>query len=203
VMGPEPAVLRAEKVIGRTVYPGDTTDFVTLGMAIFAGALFGLLVVLPLGNMRIAMGTSVGTLLSGLVVGYLHSRRPLFGRVPDAALAFMSSLGLATFVAMVGISAGPHFTQALREAGVGLLFGGMVVTIAPLVFGLYFGRYVLKLNPVLLLGGIAGALTMTAGMAAVQERSASPVAVLGYSGTVAVGHILLTTWGTVIVHLVA
>jgi putative transport protein len=44
---------------------------------------------------------------------------------------------------------------------------------------------------------------MTAAMAAVQERSASPVAVLGYSGTVAIGHILLTTWGTVIVHLMA
>jgi putative transport protein len=51
------------------------------------------------------------------------------------------------------------------------------------------------------LGGLAGALTMTAGLAAIQERSESPVAVLGYSGAVAVGHILLTTWGTVIVWL--
>jgi putative transport protein len=50
---------------------------------------------------------------------------------------------------------------------------------------------------------MAGALTMTAGLAAVQERSGSTVAVLGYSGTVAIGHILLTTWGTVIVWLVA
>ena len=203
VMGPEPAVLRLEKVVGKTVYPTETTDFVTLGLAICVGALFGLIVVLPLGTMRIAMGTSVGTLLAGLVVGYLHSRRPLFGRIPDAALALMSSLGLATFVAMVGISAGPHFLQALRDAGAGLFFGGMFVTVVPLLVGLYFGRYVLGLNPVLLLGGIAGAQTMTAGMAAVQERSGSPVAVLGYSGTVAVGHLLLTTWGTVIVHLVA
>ena len=62
----------------------------------------------------------------------------------------------------------------------------------PLVAGLYFGRYALRLNP-LLLGGLAGALTMTAGLAAVQERSGSTVAVLGYSGTVAIGHILLTT----------
>jgi putative transport protein len=44
---------------------------------------------------------------------------------------------------------------------------------------------------------------MTAGMAGVQEQSGSPVAVLGYSGTVAIGHILLTTWCTVIVHLIA
>jgi putative transport protein len=79
----------------------------------------------------------------------------------------------------------------------------MVVTLLPLVAGLYFGRYVLRLNPLLLLGGLAGALTMTAGLAAVQEKSGSSVAVLGYSGTVAIGHILLTTWGTVIVWLVA
>jgi putative transport protein len=203
VTGPEPAVRRAEKVLGRTVYPTDSTDFVTLGLAICVGALVGILVVIPVGQMRIALGTSVGTLVAGVIVGWLNSVRPLFGRIPDAAISLMSSLGLATFVAMVGISAGPHFAQALREAGVGLFFGGMVVTAAPLLAGLYFGRYVLRLNPVLLLGGIAGAQTQTAGMAAVQERSGSPVAVLGYSGTVAVGHILLTTWGTIVVHLVA
>lgn len=203
VVGPEPAVLRAERVIGRTVHPSDTTDFVTLGLAICAGAMFGILVAIPVGAMRIAVGTSVGTLLAGLLVGYLHSVRPLFGRIPDGAISLMTSLGLASFVAMVGIAAGPHFLQALRDAGLGLFFGGMAVTVAPLLVGLYFGRYVLRLNPVLLLGGIAGAQTVTAGMAAVQERSASPVAVLGYSGTVAVGHILLTTWGTVIVHLMA
>jgi putative transport protein len=104
---------------------------------------------------------------------------------------------------MVGIGAGPHFIEALEQSGAGLLLGGVVVTLVPMIVGLYFGRYVLKLDPVLLLGGLAGAQTMTAAMAAVQDRSGSPVAVLGYSGTVAIGHILLTTWGTVIVHLVA
>ena len=203
VMGPEPAVLRAEKVLGRTVFPSETTDFVALGLAIVVGSLAGILLVLPVGAMRIAIGTSVGTLLAGLIVGYLHSVRPLFGRIPEGAVSLMTSLGLASFVAMVGIGAGPHFVGALREAGVSLFLGGAIVTLVPMFVGLYFGRYVLKLNPVLLLGGLAGAQTMTAAMAAVQDRSASPVAVLGYSGTVAIGHILLTTWGTVIVHLMA
>jgi len=203
VEGPEPAVMRAEKVLGRTVYPTETTDFVTLGLAICIGALAGVFLVLPVGSMRIAIGTSVGTLLAGLVVGYLHSIRPLFGRIPEGAVSLMTSLGLAGFVAMVGIGAGPHFIEALEQSGAGLLLGGVVVTLVPMIVGLYFGRYVLKLDPVLLLGGLAGAQTMTAAMAAVQDRSGSPVAVLGYSGTVAIGHILLTTWGTVIVHLVA
>jgi len=197
------AVNRAADAIGQTVSPTDATDFVALGLGIVTGALVGAAIIVPIGAMRIAMGTSVGTLLAGLAVGYLHSVRPTFGRIPSGAVALMIALGLAGFVAMIGLGAGPHFVSALREAGFGLFFGGIVVTLVPLFVGLYFGRYVLKLNPVLLLGGIAGAQTMTAAMAAVQERSGSPVAVLGYSGTVAIGHILLTSWGTVMVMLIA
>jgi putative transport protein len=200
--GAEPAVVRAAAAIGRTVMPTDTTDFVTLALGIFTGALLGAIIIIPFGALRIALGTSVGTLLAGLIVGYLHSLRPWFGRIPDGAVALMISLGLAAFVAMIGLGAGPHFVEALRDSGVSLFLGGIVVTSMPLLVGLYFGRFVLKVNPVLLLGAIAGALTMTAGLAAVQERSDSPVAVLGYSGTVAIGHILLTMWGTVIVRLV-
>ena len=66
---------------------------------------------------------------------------------------------------------------------------------------LNFGRYVLKVNPALLVGGLAGAQTMIAGVAAVQKKSDSPVATLGYSCTAAFGHIFLTTWGTTIVSL--
>jgi putative transport protein len=115
----------------------------------------------------------------------------------------MQSFGLAGFVAMVGIGAGPHFVAGVREAGLGLLVGGLVVTMAPLLAGLYFGRYVLKLNPVLLLGAISGAQTFTAGLAALQEKSKSPVAVLGYSGAVPVAHVFLTLWGSVIVLMMS
>ncbi|MBS0319387.1 MAG: aspartate-alanine antiporter [Proteobacteria bacterium] len=202
LVGSEVAVRRAADAVGKTVYPSDTTDFVALSLGILAGALAGIALVIPLGALRISIGTSVGTLIAGLVVGFLHSRRPTFGRIPAGAIALMISLGLAAFVGMIGLGAGPHFINAMREAGASLFFGGIVVTTLPLLVGLYFGRYVLKLNPLLLLGGIAGAMTMTAGLASVQERSDSSVAVLGYSGTVAIAHILLTLWGMVIVRMV-
>jgi putative transport protein len=123
--------------------------------------------------------------------------------MPDAAILFMRSIGLAAFVAMIGLKAGPIFVQAVKQSGYVLFLGGVVVTLTPLVTGLLFGRYVLKLNPLLLLGGVAGAQTMIAGVAAVQEKSDSPIATLGYSYTVAIGHILLTTWGSVIVALLS
>lgn len=203
LVGPEAVVSSAAKRIGVVVAPPAATDFLVLGLAIFLGGLVGVLVTFPIGDMRISLSTSVGTLLAGLVVGHLRTRFPLFGRIPDAAVSLMTSLGLAAFVAMTGLHAGPVFASAIAEAGIGLLFGGMIVTMVPMIVGLYFGRYVLEMNPILLLGGLAGAQTMTAGMAAVQDRSGSTVAVLGYTPAVPIGHILLTTWGTVIVGIVA
>ena len=203
IVGPEPAVERAGKLAGAIVRPSDATDFVTLGLAVFVGGLLGVVIAVPIGAIHISLSTSVGTLLVGLLVGWLRSVRPTFGRIPDGAVSFMTALGLAAFVAMVGLHAGPVFIQAVREVGFGLVLGGAVVTMTPQVLGLLFGRYVLRMNPLLLLGALAGAQTMTAALAAVQEKSGSPVAVLGYTGAVPFGHILLTTWGTVIVWLIA
>jgi putative transport protein len=203
VTGSEAAVRKLAPVIGRILSPVEESDLATLGFAIFIGILLGAVVRIPIGHVKLTLGTSVGTLIAALIVGWLRSVRPWFGRMPDAAILFMRSIGLAAFVAMIGLKAGPIFVSAVKQSGYALLFGGMVVTLAPLLTGILFGRYVLKLNPLLLLGGIAGAQTMIAGVAAVQERSDSTIATLGYSYTAAIGHILLTTWGSVIVAMLS
>jgi len=77
------------------------------------------------------------------------------------------------------------------------------VTLAPLFVGLFFGRAVLKMHPVILLGAISGAQTYTGGMAAVQEKSESKVAILGYTVPYATSNILLTLFGAIIVSLIA
>jgi putative transport protein len=203
ITGAEPAVERATKELGEVVTPSDVTDFVVFAFAVFLGALLGAVAVVPVGSVRVAIGTSVGTLIAGIVVGHMRLKRPLFGRIPDGAVKFMQAIGLAGFVAMVGIGAGPHFVEAVKTSGIGLLVGGAITTFAPLLAGLWFGHKVLKINPVLLLGAISGAQTFTAGLAALQEESESSVAVIGYSGSVAIAHVVLTTWGTVMVLLMA
>ena len=203
VTGPEVVVENFARIAGRILSPVQESDLAVLGIAIFCGVLVGAVITIPIGSMRINLGTSVGTLLAGLLVGWFRSLVPWFGGIPDGAILFMRSMGLAGFVAMIGLKAGPVFVAALKDVGYMLLLGGMVVTLVPLLSGLLMGRYVLKLNPVLLLGGLAGAQTMTAGLAAVQEKAESTVAVLGYSGTVAFGHILLTTCGTLIIALLS
>jgi len=203
VTGTEAAVEKLAPIVGRVLRPIEESDLATLGIAIFIGVLLGAVVTIPIGSLRVTLGTSVGTLIAGLIVGWMRSVRPWFAGIPHEAILFMKSIGLAAFVAMIGLKAGPIFVNTVRNSGYLLFFGGIVVTLTPLISGLFFGRYVLRLNPLLLLGGIAGAQTMIAGVAAVQEKSDSPVATLGYSYTAAIAHILLTTWGTVIVALMA
>jgi putative transport protein len=203
LLGPEEAVDAVAPRFGPVIAPTTSTDFVVLGLAIFFGGLAGVLASVTIGGAVISIGTSVGTLLAGLLVGHMRTRHPLFGRIPDGAVALMTSLGLAAFVAMTGLHAGPVFLDALREVGIGLFFGGVAVTMLPLLVGLAFGRFVLGMRSVLLLGSLAGALTMTAAMGAVQQRSQSPVAVLGYTPAYPISNILLTLWGTVIVILTA
>jgi putative transport protein len=203
IVGPEPIVQTAAKSIGTIVAPSTNIDFIVLGLAIFFGGLFGVLLNFSVGGVNISLSTSVGTLLAGLLVGSLRARYPLFGQIPDGAISLMTSLGLAAFVGLTGIHAGPIFLSALREAGIGLLLGGMAVTLVPQIVGLCFGHFVLRMNPILLLGGLTGSQTVTAAMAALQERAGSPIPVLGYTPAYPVANILLTTWGSIMVAVFA
>jgi putative transport protein len=203
IVGPEPVVQNAAKSIGVMVAPSTSIDFLVLGLAIFFGGVVGVLVSFSFGGVKIVLSTSVGTLLAGLLVGYLRTLYPHFGRIPDGAISLMTSLGLSAFVGLTGIHAGPIFISALRESGIGLLLGGMVVTLLPQIVGFCFGHFVLRMNPIMLLGGLTGAQTVTAAMAALQERAASPVPVLGYTPAYPIANILLTTWGSVMVAVFA
>ncbi|TYL86528.1 aspartate-alanine antiporter [Bradyrhizobium rifense] len=203
IVGPEPIVQTAAKSIGAVVAPSTSIDFIVMGLAIFFGGLAGVLLSFSVGGVTISLSTSVGTLLAGLLVGSLRTRYPLFGQIPDGAISLMTSLGLAAFVGLTGIHAGPIFLSALREAGIGLLLGGMAVTLLPQIVGFCFGHFVLRMNPILLLGGLTGSQTVTAAMAALQERAGSPVPVLGYTPAYPVANILLTTWGSIIVAVFA
>ena len=203
LIGTEKHVEAAAALVGVAIRQSDATDYVTLGLAIFLGGLIGAVAGFDIGGAHITLSTSVGTLMAGLFIGWLRSHRPQFARIPDAAISLMTSLGLAGFVGMIGLHAGPVFVEAVREVGFGLLIAGACVTLVPQFVGLLVGRYVLRMNPLLLLGALSGAQTMTAALAALQEKSGSPVAVLGYTAAVPFGHILLTSGGTVIVWLMS
>jgi putative transport protein len=180
--------------------PSSETDVVFVGLGILLGGLFGALT-LRVGDLPISLTASGGALVMGLVFGWLRSVRPTFGRIPEPALWVFDTIGLAVFIGCVGLDAGPSFVAGLRTTGPSLVIVSLVVALAPHLSTVLFGRYVLRMNPVLLLGACAGAGTATAALRAVQDEAGSKLPVLGYTVPYAIGNILLTAWGPVIVLL--
>ena len=73
------------------------------------------------------------------------------------------------------------------------------MTLVPLLVAFVFGRFVLKLNPVILLGAICGGQTVAAALNAVNEETDSATPVLGFTVTYAISNVLLAVWGPIIV----
>lgn len=201
VVGTKQEVETAAKHLGYVDRPTHQTDMIFVGLGILLGGLFGALSV-HVGGVPISLSTSGGALIAGLVFGWLRSKHPTFGRIPEPSLWVLNNVGLNMFIAVVGISAGPSFVQGFRDVGLSLFLVGAAATTLPLIIGLLMARYLFKFHPAIALGCCAGARTTTAALGAIQDAVESETPALGYTVTYAVGNTLLIIWGVVIVLLI-
>jgi putative transport protein len=202
LVGAKTDVNRIADRIGYPDRPTTQTDMIFVGSGIVIGGFLGLLAI-HIGGVPISLSTSGGALILGLVFGWLRSVRPTFGRIPAAALWFMNSVGLTTFIAVVGITSGPGFVAGLKALGLKLFLAGVVATSLPMILGVLIGKYVFKFHPAINLGVNAGARTTTAALGAITDVAKSQVPALGYTIPYAIGNTLLIIWGIVIVLLMS
>ena len=188
--------------IGHPERPTSATDLIMVSIGCVLGTLIGLIAV-PIAGIPITLGVGGGILVSGLVFGWLRTVHPTFGQIPSGAQWIFTDMGLNLFIACVGLTAGPKALQALQATGGQIFIAGVILTLTPMIAGLIFGRLFLrKLNPVLLLGALTGAGTVTPALNALKEEADSSVPALGYAVPYAFGNVILTIWGTVIVHVI-
>lgn len=203
VQGPLPLLEQGVKYVGFPERTDPKTDMVTVALGITIGAIIGVPTV-TLGNVPLSLTTSVGALIVGLVLGWRRSKSPTFGHVPPGAQWFFETVGLTLFVAVVGINAGPGFVDGLEQYGLQLLLAGVVVTLVPLVVMTLVGRFFFRrTDPVLVLGMLTGAQTTTAAVGSLQETAKSSVPLLGFTVPYAIGNIVLSIGGAVVVAIMA
>ena len=193
-------VAAATKLLGYPDRVTDIADVAFIGAAVAIGALLGAFVY-KVGSVPLTLSTSGGALMSGLFFGWLRSVRPTFGRIPSPTVWFMNSVGLNVFIAVVGISSGPGFVSGLQQLGFSLFLWGVFATTVPLILAMYVGKYLFRFDDAIVLGCCSGARTTTASLGMINDRAKSQIPGLGYTVTYAVGNVLLTTWGMVLVIL--
>jgi putative transport protein len=200
VVGEKENLQRLAKDVGFIEQDVDKTDLATFAFGMIAGTLLGL-VTLAVGEISIGLGTAGGLLIIGIIIGYLGSVMPTFGRVPAAARYVLMELGLMLFMAAVGLNAGGGVLEALASVGPLIIVSGILITLVPALVAYIVGRWLLRMNPALLLGSIMGAMTSTPALNVVTEAARSGVPALGYAGTYTFANVLLTFAGAVMMVL--
>jgi len=200
-VGASEHVAQAAQEVGYSLVPSKLVDYVYLGFGVLAGILVGMISVRVAG-VPIGLGTGGGCLISGLVFGWLRARHPTFGNLPGSTAQYLRDFGLAVFIASVGLASGPQAIAQIKQYGVTLPLIGLAVTVFPCLVMVFYGRFVLKMNPVILCGAITGNLTSTPALNGVIDAAESSTPVLGYTVSYAIGNVLLTFLGPVIVYAV-
>ena len=198
ISGPVADVNATASYIGYADKPTTASDMVFIGIGIAIGALIGAITI-HLGGIPVSLSTSGGALIAGLVMGWLRSKHPTFGRIPDSAVWVFNNVGLNMFIAVVGISAGPTFIAGLSQVGWQMLIAGMLATGVPLILGIIVASKIFRFHPAIALGCVAGARTTTAALGAIQDSLDSTVPAMGYTVTYAIGNTLLILCGLVMV----
>jgi putative transport protein len=200
VTGHQASLDRLGEDLGHIERTVDETDLVTFGLGIAVGTFIGGIAI-SVGGISVGFGSAGGLLAAGLTIGYLRAIRPTFGRVPSAARWIFMELGLLIFMAGVGLKAGSGILDTLATSGPALVAAGALVTSVPVLAGYAFGRWVLRINPVLLLGAITGSMTSGAALSIVNREAGNSLPALGYTGAYAFANVLLTVAGSVILLL--
>lgn len=202
LVGASSEIKRIVPQVGQPISARDRTDIAFLAIGLAVGLLIGMLSY-TVGSVPLTLGGGGGALIAGLVCGWLHARRPLAGAFPPAAQQTMIDIGLGGFIACIGLANGPAALSAIQAHGLMLVGIGIVVTLTPLVIGTLFAYHVLRINPVIICGALAGAMTVDAAVTGACEVAESQTPVLGVAVPYAVANVLLTMLGPIIVGVVA
>jgi putative transport protein len=193
---------RVQSKIGYKITAAAVTDFIFFGIGMLIGLLLGL-IQFKIWGIPISIGSGGGCLLSGLFFGWLRSVHPSFAALPIGASNFLRDFGLAVFVGIVGISAGPQALVAIEQYGLTLFFLGVAVTLIPQIITFFFSYYVLRIqNPIEALACVAGGRSANPAFAALLAKAGNATPVVSFTVTYAVANVFLTLWGPLIVGII-
>ncbi|MGR4870669.1 aspartate-alanine antiporter [Variovorax sp. LARHSF232] len=199
--GAEHDVRRVASAVGEVIIPSSKTDFVYLGAGLVVGLLIGLLVV-KVGGIPLTLGSGGGALLAGLLFGWYRAKRQTFGEMPPGAVQILKDLGLAGFVAVVGLQSGLQAVTTIKEHGITIFGVGVVVTIVPMIITMLIGRYVLRYeNTAIFAGALSGSRSANPAFGEVLDKAENAIPTVPFAITYALANVLLTLLGPLIVAL--
>lgn len=183
VVGPQDAVDRVANLLGNSLKRLDHPNIVTIFVGIFLGILFGSLpIAFPGVPTPVKLGLAGGPLIVSILIGRFGYKLKLVSYTTMSANLMLREIGIALFLASVGIKAGASFLQTVVD-GDGLLYVGcgFLITIIPLLIMGVVGRIAYKINYFTLMGLMAGSTTDPPALAYANQTANNNAPAVGYS----------------------
>jgi putative transport protein len=195
VGGLKSGVDKVAALMGKVARPSTSTDLLTLSLGMILGFLIGA-ITFPLAGSKVGLGNAGGLLVSGVIVSSIASRLRFFGSTPNAARNILEDLGLVVFIAIVGVNAGAGLVSQLTgTVALYIFLAGFIVTTIPPIIVWAIGYHWMKINPAILMGGVAGARSHSGPAREAAKEIGSSVPWIGFPVGYAVSGVLLTVFG--------
>ena len=180
VVGNEDAIEQVAKVLGNSVKKLREPQLLTIFFGIALGVLFGSI---PLMNIPqpVKLGLAGGPLIIAILMGRFGPHFHLVTYTTMSANLMLREVGLAMFLAGVGIGAGDGFVDAIVDGGYRWIGYGCIITILPILIVGLFARLKLKMNYYTLMGLLSGSMTNPPALGYSNATSGNDMPALGYA----------------------
>ena len=174
VVGTEEAINKAEELFGNSMDELREPNIVPIFFGIAVGVIVGSLpFIFPGIPQPVKLGLAGGPLIVAILFSRFgpHFKLPTYTTV--SANKMLREIGIALFLASVGLSAGESFVDTIVNGGYMWVIYGFIITVIPLLIVGFIGRGVMKLNFYQIMGLMAGSYTSPPGLAFTNEAYGS------------------------------
>ncbi|MBD5091390.1 MAG: YidE/YbjL duplication [Lactobacillus sp.] len=193
------------KKMGRWKAADTAINYSLFSLGIGCASLLGI-IGLKLNSIPLQLGNGTAALIMGLILSSWIERHRDRKSIPVTVTSFLQSFGLTLFVGTVGLQSAQAFTSAIKSLGIGVLFVGAMISIMPHLLTLFFGRYVLKMEPLALIGALTGSGTIAAAMNEISQKAGpegGAYYAAAFTPAFVVGNIGITLLGPIFVALLS
>lgn len=193
------------KKMGRWKAADTAMNYSLFSLGIGCASLLGI-IGLKLNSIPLQLGNGTAALIMGLILSSWIERHRDRKSIPVTVTSFLQSFGLTLFVGTVGLQSAQAFTSAIKSLGIGVLFIGAMISIMPHLLTLFFGRYVLKMEPLALIGALTGSGTIAAAMDEISQKAGpegGAYYAAAFTPAFVVGNIGITLLGPIFVALLS
>lgn len=183
VVGPEENVNRVAEIMGNSVRRLNTPNIGTIFVGILLGIIFGSIpFAIPGMPVPLKLGLAGGPLIIAILIGRFGYRMKLVTYTTTSANMMLREVGLALFLASVGIKAGADFWETVVSGdGLKYVYTGFFITILPILIIGTIARLRYHFNYFTIMGMLAGSYTDPPALAYANSICSREAPAVGYS----------------------